>query len=113
MMKVRAEARNLRLTSRKARLVIDLVRGKKVQYAIDSLNVMHHKAAPLISNVIKSAVANAENNHKLDPSKLYISEAYVNAGPIIKRLETRARGRSNIIHKKISHITVYVSEREE
>jgi large subunit ribosomal protein L22 len=110
-MKIKAEARNLRLTPRKARLVLDLVRGKDVKMARDILSVMHHKAAPLISDVVKSASANAVFNYKLDEKKLYVSEAYINAGPLIKRLETRARGRGNIIHKKISHITVYVSER--
>ncbi len=110
-MEIKAEARNLRLTSRKARLVIDLIRGKDVKFALDTLKVMHHKAALMISKVIKSAAANAKHNYKIDSEKLYVSKAYINAGPIIKRMEPRARGRSNVIHKKISHITIYLDER--
>ena len=113
MVEIKAEARNLRLTTRKARLVLDLVRGKDVKVAMDMLKVMHQKAAPMILKVIKSAAANAEHNYKLDPKKLYISKAYINAGPIIKRMEPRARGRADVIQKKISHITIFVSERSE
>ncbi|HCB64126.1 MAG TPA: 50S ribosomal protein L22 [Fusobacteria bacterium] len=109
-MEIKAEARNIRMTPRKARLVMDLVRGKEVGKAMDMLKVMHHKAAPIISKVIKSAVSNAENNFKLKGPFL-ISKAYINAGPLIKRLETRARGRANIFHKKISHVTIYITER--
>lgn len=110
-MEIKAEARNLRLTSRKARLVLDLVRGKKATEALDMLKVTRNKAAEMIIDVIKSAMANAKHNFKMDSSKLYVSRAYINAGPIIKRLEPRARGRSNIIHKKISHISIFLSER--
>ncbi len=109
-MEIKAEAKNVRMTPRKARLVLDLVRGKDVKLALDTLKVMHHKAAPIISKVISSAVANAGHNNKLT-GPLYVSRAYINAGPLIKRLEARARGRTNVIHKKISHVTIFVSEK--
>lgn len=112
MMEIKAEARNVRLTPRKARLVMDLVRGRDTKMATDMLKVMHHKAAPIISKVIKSAVANAEHNGKM-VGPFYIARAHINAGPIIKRMEPRARGRANVITKKISHITVYIGERSK
>ena len=109
-MQIKAEARNVRMTSRKARLVLNLIRGKDVKLSMDILRVMHHKAAPIISKVIHSAVANASHNYNIT-RPLYISTAFINSGSIIKRMDPRARGRSNVIHKKISHITIFVSER--
>ena len=111
-MEIKAEARNVRLTPRKARLVLDLVRGKDVKDALNLLSVTNHKAAPIIAKVIKSAAANASHNFKKSDD-LYISRGFINAGPLIKRMEPRARGRANILHKKISHITVYLSERSK
>lgn len=110
-MQVKAEDRNIRMTARKARLVIDLVRGKKPNDALNILKIANKKASPIISKVIKSAVANAVNNNKMKEDNLYISQAYVNAGALIKRMMPRARGRADVIHKKLSHVTIFVSER--
>jgi len=108
---VKAISRNLRLTPRKARLVADLVRGKRVEDALNILKFTNKKAAPLIAKTIASAAANAENNHDLNAEKLFVSTIMVDAGPLIKRLNPRAMGKADIIHKKISHITVIVSEK--
>lgn len=113
MIEVKAEARNIRLTPRKARLVMDLVRGQDIDKALNTLKMVHKKAAPLIEGVIKSAVANAVHNDKLDKSKLIVTQAFINAGPLIKRMRPRARGRADIIHKKLSHLTIFVGERKE
>ena len=112
-MEAKAIARYLRLTSRKARLVADLVRGKNVEEALNILTFTNKKAAPLLEKVLRSAVANAVNNFDMDEENLYVSHVCVDAGPLIKRLKPRAMGRADIIHKKTSHITVVVSEKKE
>ncbi len=109
---VKAEARNVRLTPRKARLVIDLVRNKDAKKALSILSLVNKKAAPIISKVISSAMANAKHNFNMSEDKLYVSSAYINAGPLMKRVNPKARGRADSIVKKISHVTVYLSERE-
>ena len=112
-MEVKSEARNIRLTPRKARLVVDLVRNKGVNEALQILEAVNKKASPLVGKVVKSAIANAENNFKLKRDSLYISKAYINAGSIIKRLNPKARGRADTIFKKLSHITIFLSERSK
>lgn len=110
-MEAKAISRNLRLTPRKARLVAGLVRGKRVEDALNILKFTNKKAAPMIAKTIKSAAANAENNYDMNVDNLVVSTIMVDAGPLIKRLNPRAMGRADIIHKKISHITVVVSEK--
>lgn len=112
-MEARAVAKSVRVAPRKARLVIDLVRGLDVKEAQAVLLFTNRKASPIILKVLNSAVANAENNHSMDVSNLYIKEAYVSEGMTLKRLLPRAKGKGDIINKRTSHITVVVSERRE
>ena len=105
----KATARMVRITARKARLVIDLIRGKKVADALGILKFTPRKGAYLIEKVLNSAIANAENNFDLDVEDLYVSEAYVNEGPTLKRFRPRAKGSASPINKRTSHITIVVS----
>lgn len=109
-MEAKAHARYLRIAPRKARLVVDLIRGKKVAEAISILRHTPKGSSPLIEKVLNSAVANAEHNYSLDPNDLVISEIYVNEGPTMKRFRPRAQGRASRINKRTSHITVVVSD---
>lgn len=111
-MEIKAEARNVRLTSRKARQVINLIRNKTIQESLYILKNVNKKASPIIEKVLNSAISNAENNFKLNRQNLVVSKAYINAGSIIKRLNPRARGRADSIHKKLSHVTIFLSERK-
>lgn len=110
-MQAKAVARNVRIAPRKARVVIDLVRGKNVGEATSILKFTPKVAAEVILKVMKSAAANAEHNFQLDPEKLYVAEAYVDAGPTQKRWHPRAQGRIYPILKRSCHITVVVKER--
>jgi len=112
-MEARATARYVRVSPRKARLVIDLVRGKSVPDAEAILKFTTRAAAEDVGKVVHSAAANAEKNLKIKPETLYISEAYVNEGPTLKRIRPRAMGRAFRINKRTSHITVVVKQREE
>lgn len=108
----KAVCRFVRISPRKARQVMDMVRGKSVDEALDVLTFLPKKAARLIEKVVKSAAANAENNFGMTRDILYISKAYVDGGPAIKRWLPRAYGRATPIKKRSSHITVFVSEKE-
>lgn len=109
----KALSRFVRISPRKARQVMDMVRGKDVQDALNTLTFLPKKAARLIEKVVKSAAANAENNFGMTRDFLYISKAYVDGGPALKRWLPRAYGRATPIKKRLSHITVFVSEREQ
>ena len=106
-----ATAKYIRMTPMKCRRVIDLVRGMDVQPALDQLRFQPQAAAEPIAKVIASAAANAQHNKQLDPARLYISQAYVDEGPTLKRFRPRAQGRAYRIRKRTSHITVVVSVR--
>jgi large subunit ribosomal protein L22 len=106
-----AQVRYLRMTPMKCRRVIDLVRGMDVQPALDQLRFQPQAASEPIAKVIASAAANAQHNKQLDPSRLYISQAYVDEGPTLKRFRPRAQGRAYRIRKRTSHITIVVSVR--
>ncbi len=106
----RAELHHARISSRKVKIVIDLIRGKKVDEAIATLKYTNKAAAPIVEKLVKSAVANATNNHNMDETRLYISEIYANQGPTMKRIMPRAQGRANRIRKRTSHITVVLKE---
>ena len=110
-MEVNATAKYLRVSARKARLVIDLIRGKSVAQATAILMQTPKAASEPVLKLLKSAAANAENNHQMDPEKLYVSACYANPGPIIKRIMPRAQGRAYRINKRTSHVTIAVSER--
>jgi large subunit ribosomal protein L22 len=104
-----ATARYVRMTPMKCRRVIDLVRGLPVQEALDILRFAPQAASEPVGKVLASAVANAENNQDLDRRNLFVSSAYVDEGPTLKRFRPRAQGRAYRIRKRTSHITVVVS----
>lgn len=104
-------ARTVRIAPRKARIVIDLIRGKQVGEAIAILRHTPKAASPIIEKILKSAIANAEHNYEMDVNNLVISQAYVDEGPTLKRFRPRAMGRASQINKRTSHITVVVSEK--
>ena len=110
-MEVNATAKYLRVSARKARLVIDLIRGKSVAQATAILMNTPKAASEPLLKLMKSAAANAENNHQMDPEKLYVSEVFATPGPIIKRMMPRAQGRGYRINKRTSHVTIAVAER--
>lgn len=112
-MEAKAVARTVRIAPRKARLVIDLIRGKHVNEALSILQLTPKAASPIIEKVLKSAIANAEHNYDMDAENLFISKAYVNEGPTLKRYRPRAQGRATQINKRTSHITIVVSEKKE
>ena len=110
---VRAEARYVRCSARKARVVLDHVRGRTVPEARTILAFTPRAAARDIEKVLSSVVANAEANHGLDGDRLVIESAYADEGPTLKRWRARARGRVNRIRKRTCHITIVVRQAEE
>ncbi len=110
-MEVKATAKTLRIPPRKARLVIDLIRGKSVEEATAILKFTPNHAAAAVTKVLKSATANAVNNNNLNEEKLYVKACYANEGVVLKRFMPRAKGSASAIHKRTSHITVVVAER--
>jgi large subunit ribosomal protein L22 len=110
---VRAEAKWVRISPRKARLVAEHIRGRSVPEARAVLAFTSREAARAIEKVLQSAVSNAETNHGLPEDRLYISAAYVDEGPMLKRWRARARGRVARIHKRTCHITVRLAERPQ
>jgi len=107
-MEARAQARYARVTPMKARRVVDLIRGLPAAEAQAVLRFAPQAASEPVSKVLASAIANAEHNSQLDPESLWVSEAYVDEGPTIKRFRPRAQGRAYRIRKRTSHITVVV-----
>ncbi len=103
-----ATAKYVRMTPMKCRRVIDLVRGMPLDQALDVLRFDVHAASDPIYKVLHSAAANAENNKNLDRSRLFVSQAYVDEGPTLKRFRPRAQGRAYRIRKRTSHITIVV-----
>jgi len=112
-MEAKAVARFIRISPRKARQVVDLIRGKEVGQALGILKNTPKKAASLIEKVVNSAIANAENNNEMFYDELYISEAYADEGPTMKRFKERAMGQASPINKRTSHITIIVSDNKE
>lgn len=111
-MEAKAVAKHVRISPRKARQVIDLIRGKDVAEAFAILQFTTHRGAEPIGKVLKSAVANAEHNYDLDTTDLWVKKAYVDEGPTMKRIRPRARGRAVLIRKRSSHITIILGEKE-
>ncbi|PIS29608.1 50S ribosomal protein L22 [Candidatus Saganbacteria bacterium CG08_land_8_20_14_0_20_45_16] len=108
MTRVKAKSKWVRIAPRKVSRIMDLVRGKPVAQAIDMLGLMPHKGAKILKEVIKSAMANAVNNYKLQQAELKVLEVYVNKGVDLKRWRAKARGRVGSILKRTSHLTVFV-----
>jgi ribosomal protein L22 len=109
---VRAQAKYVRHAPRKARLVVDHIRGKSIGEARAILKHTPRAAAVDVLKLLESAVANAENNHELDPDDLVIRKAYVDEGPTLKRYRPRALGRATRIRKRTSHMTIQLSPKE-
>lgn len=111
-MKVKAVTKHLPTTARKAKLVVDLIRGKDLEDAINILKFTPKAASPMIEKVLRSAIANAKQNDEIkDVDKLYISEISAQQGPTLKRFQPRARGRAFRIKKRTSHISIILDER--
>ncbi|HHV53942.1 MAG TPA: 50S ribosomal protein L22 [Firmicutes bacterium] len=111
-MQARAVARYVRVAPRKVRQVAQLIRGRDLQEALEILRLVPKAAARPLEKVVRSAAANAENNHQLNRGRLYIANAYVDQGPVLRRWRPGFRGRPDPIRKKTSHITVVLAERE-
>jgi large subunit ribosomal protein L22 len=107
----RAHVRYLRMSSRKVNIVLDLIRGKKIGDAFAILRHTPKASSAVIEKLLKSAVANAENNNNMDVDKLYVSECYSTQGPTLKRFRARAQGRGVRILKRTCHITMAVAEK--
>ena len=112
-MKVKARAKDIGIPPRKVRLVVDMVRGKKVDEALTILKFSPTLGARAVAKVIKSATANAENNFQMIPSELKIVDIFAEEGRTLKRYRPQARGRVNPILRRSTHISVFVSEEEE
>lgn len=111
-MEAKAVAKYVRMSPTKLAPITDLVRGKDLQEALTILKFTPGKASELVEKVVQSAAANAENNHDMDVSKLYVAEIYANKGPTMKRWRAGAQGRAGMILKRTSHIFVTLKERE-
>lgn len=111
-MEVTAKATRVRISPRKARLVVDMVRGKKVTDAIEIMRFVPNRAALDIEKLLKSVAANAENNYDLDPEDLWIKAIYADDAPQMRRFKPRSRGRVGRILRRSCHITVIAEERE-
>ena len=111
-MAVRAQAKYIRVAPRKAREVVDLIRGKSVDDARAILRFSPRAAAEVVEKVLNSAVANAERNLHVKSDDLIVGSTFVDEGPTLKRIQPRAMGRAFRINKRTSHITVIVSQRE-
>ncbi|HHX52214.1 MAG TPA: 50S ribosomal protein L22 [Erysipelothrix sp.] len=109
---VKAVAKTVRISARKARLVLDEIRGKDVAEVRAFLRYTPNKAGEIVGKVVKSAAANASYNHGLDEDKLFVKECYADEGITMKRWRPRAKGSASPILKRTSHITVVVAERE-
>ena len=109
-MQAKAIARTVGVTPRKARLVVDLVRGKSVVEALETLSLLNKSAVTPVTKVIKSAVANATNNFNMDESSLYIKEAYVDDAIRMRRYLPRAKGSASGLVKRTCHITIVVAD---
>lgn len=111
-MEARAILRNARIAPRKVQIVLDMIRNKPVDVALATLKYTPKSACEILEKLLKSAIANAENNHNMDGDSLYVSECFVCPGPTMKRIMPRAQGRAFRILKRTSHVTLVVKEKE-
>ena len=109
-MEAKAIARYIRISPQKARLVADVIRGKNVEDAINTLRFMPKKGARILRKIVESAVANAGQNEAIDVDTLYVKRVFIDGGPMLKRMRPRAMGRANRILKRTSHITIVLDE---
>lgn len=111
-MEARATLRYARISPRKVKIVLDLIRNKPVGVAMGILKNTPKAASEYLEKLLASAIANAANNHNMDVNELYISECYASQGPTLKRVRPRAQGRAFRILKRTSHITLVLKEKE-
>ncbi|MBI4688448.1 MAG: 50S ribosomal protein L22 [Nitrospirae bacterium] len=109
-MESKAILKHERVSPRKVKRIMDIVRGKRAGEAMISLKFLPHSSAKIIAKVLRSAMANAEQKKVADPDSMKVSGLFVNQGPVMKRVMSRAMGRANIIKKRTSHITVVLEE---
>ena len=110
-MVAKAHAKYIRISPRKVKIVADLIRGKSLPQATAILMTTPKAASEPLLKLMNSAAANAENNHGMDPEKLYDAEVFATPGPILKRIMPRAQGRAYRINKRTSHVTISVAEK--
>ena len=110
-MESRASLKHARISARKVKIVIDLIRGKDVKEALAILKFTPKAASPLVEKLLKSAIANAENNNMMNRKDLYVAQVYANQGTTMKRIRAATQGRANRIRKRTSHITIVLKER--
>ena len=110
-MEAKAVAKYVRIAPRKVRVVMNLIRGKNIAEAFAILKFTPKAGSEVLTKVLKSAVANAENNFDMDSDRLYIKTAFVDEGPTLKRIHPRSRGQAFKILKRTSHITIIVDEK--
>ena len=110
---VQAVGKSLKTSVQKANLVLRMIRGKKAEHALNLLIFSRRRISLDVKKVLQSAVANAENNHGLDVDKLFVKEAFIGKGLVMKRLRARARGRAARILKPFSRLTIIVHEKED
>ena len=110
--RAQAHAKFVRVSDTKARIVLEQIKGKSIGEAMAILAYSPRYAAEIIEKVLKSAVANAENNLELDVNNLYVADVFANQGPTLKRIRPRAQGRAYRINKKTAHISIYLDEKK-
>ena len=111
ILEARAELKYARIAPRKVKIVADLIRGKNVDEALAIVKFTPKASSEIVEKLLKSAIANAENNHGMDRSKLVVSSIYANQGPTLKRIRPAAKGSAVRIRKRTSHITIVLKER--
>ena len=111
-MEARAYLRRARIAPRKVQIVLDLIRNKPVDLAMATIKATPKAACEYLEKLLKSAIANAENNHNMDKDNLYVAECFVCPGPTMKRIMPRAQGRAFQILKRSSHVTIVLKEKE-
>ena len=108
----RAELKYARISARKVKIVADLIRGKNVDEALAIIKFTPKASSEVLEKLLKSAIANAENNHEMKHENLYVAEIYANQGPTLKRIRPAAKGSAVRIRKRTSHITIVLKEKE-
>ena len=111
-MEARANATNIRISPRKVKIVLDIIRNQPADKAMAILEHTPKAASEYLIKLLKSAMANAENNYNMDVKRLYVAECYAGPGPILKRMRPRAQGRAYRINKRTSHVTIVLKEQE-
>ena len=111
-MEARAYLRNVRISPRKVQIVLDLIRNKPTDVALATLRLTPKAASPILEKLLKSAIANADNNHNMNKDNLYVAECFVCPGPTLKRIRPKDHGRAHRILKRTSHMTIVLKERE-